>query len=105
MDILSTARKFSANPSQCSDAEIAALAQDFHLAHPQALQLIAVGNSHPTKWQGLVSEIKRAHFERTHMDTLVQNPFATEDEIKATPAPSPLATMPQDEIGKLVFGA
>ena len=104
MDILTTARKFSQSPSQCSDSEIAALATVDFLAHPLALQLIAVGNSHKTKMAGLQAEIRRAHFERVNWDSLVQNPFATEDEIKATPTPSDMAALPQSDLAAMVFG-
>ena len=106
MTLIDLAKKFSANPSSCTDSEVAQLARDFNDAHPQIEAALAVGNAHKTKWDGLLSEIRRSHYERSNLEALSKNPFATESEIKAMPQPAPseLSGLSQNQLGAMIFG-
>lgn len=104
-DIPTLAKKFAANPASLTDAEIAALAAGFDLAHPDAAQLIEIANGSPQKWHGLRGAIARADWERKNFEQLTQNPFASRAEIEATPKPSELGALPQAELAKMIFGA
>jgi hypothetical protein len=106
MDIIEIAKKFSANPSACTDDEIAALAANFDLRYSPIEAALAVGNAHPRGgWDGLLSEIKNIHWQRQNFDALTRNPFATPEEIAAMPKPSDLANLSQSELGAMIFGA
>jgi len=107
MTLIDLAKKFSANPSSCTDSEVAQLARDFNTCHPQVQQVLDVANSYPHgKAEGMFAAIKRSHYERSNLEALSKNPFLSEAEIKARPQPAPseLSGLSQKELGALIFG-
>ena len=105
MDLLNIARKFSTNPSACTDAEVAELAANFNDAHPQAARLFEIGNAHPTKWDGLLSAIAQAHYQRSNLEALSRNPFAEPGNLPHVAGDNPLAELSQGELAQMVFKA
>jgi len=105
MTLIDLAKKFSTNPSACTDAEVAELAANFNDAHPQIEAVLAVGNAHKTKWDGLLSEIRRAHFERSNLEALSRNPFADPGNLPQVAGDNPLAELSQGELAQMVFKA
>jgi hypothetical protein len=104
MDLLEIAQKFAESPANCTAEEVAQLAREFNLCHPNADQLLPIGNAYPGKWDGLQAAIAQAHYERQNLEALSANPFASPAEIAALPQPSPLAELDQKTLGKMIFG-
>ena len=106
MELLDIARKFTANPSSCTDAEIQELAANFNTTHPQVQAVLDVANAYPHgKAEGMFAAIRRAHFERSNLEALSRNPFADPGNLPQVAGDNPLAELSQGELAQMVFKA
>lgn len=103
MEIITLAQRFSADPSSLSDDEVAQLAREFNLNHPNASDLLPAMNAYSGGWDAMKTAIAREHYQRSNLEALSINPFAEPGDLPQVPGDNPLAELSQSELAALAF--
>ena len=105
MTLIDTAQRFTTDPGSLSHEEIATLASEFNLSHPQAVQLLPTMNAYPGGWDRMKDAIAQAHYQRSNLEALSRNPFADPGNLPQVAGDNPLAELSQGELAQMVFKA